>query len=131
MSFTISKCFSILVASGHGQRCPQLREKMHQTLLQPDLESGKLKVLIHKFEKKTMPETYRSIALELQHNIEHLYIDIEDKFFITATKDKKYYNIKDFPKKLNYNDENHIWLFCLLLERLMISGRWTGNVALS
>lgn len=131
MGFTISKCFSILVASGNGQRCALLREKLKKVWLETDNKSGKLKIRIHKFEKKSMPETYQAISLELQDNIDCLYGDIDDRYFLTAKKNKKDLKSNIFPRNINANNETHIWLFCLLLERLMVTGRWSGDVAQS
>lgn len=67
MALSIIKTFSILVASGNGQKCNSLKSKLHHEILATDDETGMSKLYLHKFCRKApgMAEHHRRIALEV------------------------------------------------------------------
>ncbi len=78
---SIIKCFSILVASGNGQRCNDLRDSLRKNLYEIDSETGKFKVAIWKYGKKSEPEAYTRISKDIAVAIGHLFKDVDDHFF--------------------------------------------------
>lgn len=78
---TIIKCFSVLVASGNGSRCIDLRKSIHEHLLSIDEPTEELKVTVFKFGKKKYPEDYKRISTELTKIVSPLYTDVSSKFF--------------------------------------------------
>lgn len=55
----------MLVASGHGQHCNQLKTILKDRLWQVDMQTGKIKLVILKYNKKTMPADYERLSKEL------------------------------------------------------------------
>lgn len=52
MGLSIVKSFSILVASGNGDKCNAMRAALRNCLIAPDEETGLSKVFLHKNCKK-------------------------------------------------------------------------------
>jgi len=78
---TIVKCFSVLVASGNGQRCNELRKAVRESLLEVDEETDKFKVTIIKYGRQSMPKAHERVATDLARDIGHLFTDISDHYY--------------------------------------------------
>ena len=78
---SITKCFSVLVASGNGQRCNDLRDSLREHLYEVDPKTGKFRVAIWKYGKKSEPEAYVRISKDVALVIGPLFNDISDHFF--------------------------------------------------
>lgn len=74
----IVKWFSVLVASGNGQRCHDLKERLNDELFQIDKETGKYKLFIWKFGNET--DSSR-VAKSLGSRINPLFKDIPSRYF--------------------------------------------------
>ena len=86
---TIPKCFSALVASGNGQKCNELRNKINSVLLQKDYSTGYLKVTLFKYHKEDYPEIVKSISKEVGRVIEGVVADVDDIYFGNDLKKDK------------------------------------------
>lgn len=86
---TIPKCFSALVASGNGQKCSELRNKINTVLLQKDYSTGHLKVILFKYYKEEYPEIVKSISKEVGKVIEGVVSDVDDIYFGNDLKKEK------------------------------------------
>ena len=78
---SITKCFSILVASGNGQRCNDLRDVLRDVLYEVDSDTNKFKISIWKYGKSSEPEAYARISKEVARVVGPLFRDIDDHFF--------------------------------------------------
>lgn len=78
---SITKCFSILVASGNGQRCNELRNSLRANLYEVDKETKKFRIAIWKYGKQSEPEAYLRISKDIATIIGPLFNDIDDYFF--------------------------------------------------
>lgn len=78
---SIIKCFSILVASGNGQRCNDLRDSLRKELYEVDPETEKFKIAIWKYGKKSEPDAYVRISKNIAVAIKSLFHDIDDHYF--------------------------------------------------
>lgn len=78
---TVAQCFSTLIASGNGKRCNELRSILYSTLLSKD-EDGITKLDIFKdgFDKDHLKAS--KLSSEIAYKIDHLYMDIDDYFFV-------------------------------------------------
>lgn len=85
----IIKCFSILVASGNGQRCNDLRETLREELYKLDSETEKFKIAIWKYGDKSEPEAYLRISKEIRVAISPLFKDIDSHFFYDNVPQKR------------------------------------------
>ena len=77
---SIVHCFSVLVASGNGQRCNDLKEVLRDNLYEIDAKTDKHKVAIWKFGRHSSPEAYKRISIEVAVAVEHLFKDVDDHF---------------------------------------------------
>lgn len=77
---SITKCFSILVASGNGQRCNDLRNILRENLYEIDPETNKFKIAIWKYGKESEPEAYVRISKDIAAVVGPLFVDIDDRF---------------------------------------------------
>jgi len=84
---TIPKCFSLLIASGNGQRCNDLRIAVRKSLITVDEETNKCKLVILKFGRDTMPDAHKRASLDLARDISPLFMDISE-----------FYYSEDFPR---------------------------------
>lgn len=78
---TVSKCFSTLIASGHGKRCNELRGILGNILLSKD-EDGISKITIFKSSSEKDKVKASKISSEIAKSINYLYDDIADFYFI-------------------------------------------------
>lgn len=78
---SITKCFSILVASGNGQRCNELRDSLRANLYEIDPETNKFRIAIWKYGKDSDPEAYLRISKGVAGVVGPLLKDIDDHFF--------------------------------------------------
>ena len=62
---SVIKCMTILVASGNGIRCNDLKEVLRNHLLTRDEETGEMKVLVHKFGRYDFKEDHERICREV------------------------------------------------------------------
>jgi len=78
---TVVQCFSTLIASGNGKRCGELRNILFNVLSSKD-EDGikKLDIFKDDFEKNKIKSS--KISSEIAQNIDYLYSDIDDHFFV-------------------------------------------------
>ena len=77
----ITKCFSILIASGNGDRCNSLKSALHNELYTTDPLTNKFKVVIMKHGKHSMPEDHKRIAKSVSGIVSPFFKDIPDFFF--------------------------------------------------
>ena len=82
---SIVHCFSVLVASGNGQRCDDLKRVLRDNLYEVDSVTDKHKVTIWKFGRRSDPEAYKRISIEIAVAVEYLFKDIDD-YFISVDK---------------------------------------------
>lgn len=73
--------FSMLVASGNGDKCNELKTKLHTSILAIDPETGISKTRIHKYEAKSMPEDYLRISKEIGRIISPLMESVPDHIY--------------------------------------------------
>lgn len=77
---SIIHCFSVLVASGNGQRCNDLKKLLRKKLYEVDPETNKFKIAIWKFGRKSEPEAYKRISKNIAAAVEPLFADVSDHF---------------------------------------------------
>ena len=77
---SIVHCFSVLVASGNGHRCNDLKKILRQELHKVDPETNQYKLGIWKYGSKTTPKAYKRISLDVARALEHLFVDVSDHF---------------------------------------------------
>ena len=80
MRLTLVKCLSVLVASGHGERCNEMRARLKDILLLKDSKTGISKWRIHKFgkEDESIKYDYYRVGSEVYKNIVPLLRDIPE-----------------------------------------------------
>lgn len=78
---SITKCFSVMVASGNGQRCNEFREALRANLYEIDPETNKYRIAIWKYGKQTEPEAYLRISRDVAAIVGPLLRDIDDHYF--------------------------------------------------
>lgn len=83
MSMSIPKCFSVLVASGNGQVCNDLKSNLRTNFAIIDEKIGISKTLIHKEYRKNpeYKQDYDRVKMELAQLVEKYYTDIPVYFF--------------------------------------------------
>lgn len=74
---SIIKCFSILVASGNGNRCGHLRDVLHHNLISLDEETKKSRIELY----KEHGEESDRIGAELYEDVRVLFYDVPSRFF--------------------------------------------------
>ena len=77
----ITKCYSILIASGHGERCNDLRDLLRKELFAIDESTGKHKVVIMKHGRHSMSDDYKRISRKIAAEMTPLFRDVDDYFF--------------------------------------------------
>lgn len=134
---TVVKCFTVLVASGNGKRCMELRDAIRNQLLVND-ESGDSKLNIHKFGRLNNPVAYKRICAEMAQKISPILSDVDEYFFCSEddrSKGKAKINlVKEYrstPIKLDTENRTHVLVFRKTLEYYMSRGFWSGMVAQS
>lgn len=85
---SIVKCFSVLVASGHGERCKNLKGILHQELNCLD-ETNQNKVIFYKFHKASNPSLHQQICISLANEAASLYKDIDLPKYLTTRLEKR------------------------------------------
>ena len=78
----ITECFSILVASGFGHRCKDLKQVLHNRLLVRDTATQESLVELHKFGKDGQPQAHRALSQRLSRDVLHLFKGVERKYFL-------------------------------------------------
>lgn len=91
---TIPKCYSALVASGNGDKCLNLKNRINSVLLQKDHTTGYLKVIIFKFGREKHPELFRKISNELKVAITESVSQVDDLYFGNDLKKEKKHDSK-------------------------------------
>jgi hypothetical protein len=83
MGLSIIKSFSILVASGNGQKCNQMRSVLKECLLMEDSETGLSKIFLHKNCKKDplLSEHCLRVSKEVGKVVKEVLLDIPDHFY--------------------------------------------------
>lgn len=77
----ITKCYSILIASGNGARCNDLRNLLRKELFTLDADTGKHKMVIMKHGRFSMPEDYQRVSGQVATSMSPLFTDIDDHYF--------------------------------------------------
>jgi len=103
---TIVELYSILIASGNGNRCSELRNTLRSQLILSEAETGRSKLEIFKYLKKKHPTEHKTIARELRLAVLPLFKGV-NPIYIKGGDDK----INEFRR---------------VLERSMIKGLWSG-----
>lgn len=86
----ITKFFSVLIASGNGARCNDLRALLRQELWQLDPVTGKYRVIISKHGKYSRPEDHRRLGKYIAKKITPLFSDVNDYYFsVDLPKERK------------------------------------------
>jgi hypothetical protein len=85
---SIIKCFSILIASGNGDRCQELRNRLKERLHSYDKDTQQYKVYLIKFGQKEMPEDHKRVSKEVFSDIRSLFKDVDDHFFAIDRRPK-------------------------------------------
>lgn len=78
---TLIKCYSVLVASGNGYRCKDLRYIITDELNTQDEVTSKSKSQIFKYEKKSNPKDFLRISNELTMRVASLFTDVSEHYF--------------------------------------------------
>lgn len=81
MRLSLIKCFSILVVSGNGARCNEMRQKLHDTLFQVDAETGMSKLFLHKWGREEHKDHFFRVGREVYRAITPLLSDVKPIFF--------------------------------------------------
>lgn len=130
---TVVKCFTVLVASGNGEKCIELRNALRDQLLVND-ETGESKLNIHKFGKLNNP-AYKRVCAEVAKRISPFFTDVNKYFFCSEDKAVVKFNIKNeyfnSPTKLDIDNPAHVLVFRKTLEYYMSRGLWSGVVVQS
>jgi len=134
------QCFSILLASGQGNKCAILKNILQQELLLKDKGSIEPKVFKHKFEKLSDPEGHKKLRIALAKKIIPLFSNVDRYFFgsdlkkqdTTVKKSKFIGKINQIginsPVLLDAKNIKHVILFRRMLEISMSRGLWAGLV---
>lgn len=88
MGLSIVKSFSILVASGNGQKCNTMRAALHTHLIASDEPTGISKVFLHKSGKRDpkYKEDCLRISREVGTIVQGMLGGIPDYFYGTDIK---------------------------------------------
>ena len=78
---TIAKYFSVLVASGNGQRCDNLLRIIRDNLCTENQDIGKSNLYLFRQGKEHYPEEYKRICHGLASDILTLYDDVHNSYF--------------------------------------------------
>ena len=78
----ITECFSILVTSGFGHRCGNLKKILHNRLLAKDPTTQEILVDLHKLGKDGQSSSYQALSKQLAHDILPLFKDVDKKYFL-------------------------------------------------
>lgn len=73
---SLIECFSALVASGNGSYCNKLKTMLHESLWQQDGKTDKLKLLILKYHRESMPEDFERLSKELAEELSEFLSEI-------------------------------------------------------
>lgn len=80
MSVSVAKVFSLLVVSGNGQKCNQLRASLHDKLIAIDPVTGKSKTTLFKSNHPNHHRDRARIGHEAYESICH-YLDGIDRAY--------------------------------------------------
>jgi hypothetical protein len=86
---SVGKCFSVLVASGNGQRCNDLRTELRNTLYEVDEQTDKYNLVIWKFGNKSNPKAFERVSKKVAKAISPFFSDIDDMYFSVDYKRKE------------------------------------------
>ena len=86
---TVIKCFTILVASGNGNKCCELRSRIRDQLSTIDRETGWTKVMIHKFGQETYPGAYKRVCEEVAKSIRPIISNIDERYICSDNGKKQ------------------------------------------
>lgn len=78
---TLVKCYSVLVVSGNGGRCKDLKYIITDELNAPDDVTKKSKSHIFKYEKKSSPKDFIRISNALTMRVAALFTDVNELYF--------------------------------------------------
>ena len=78
---TLPKCYSALVASGHGSKCNTLKEKILNISLQRESNTGEYKSILFKYYKEKYPDIVKEISNEYKSVIEEVASNVDDIYF--------------------------------------------------
>lgn len=78
---TIPKLFSVLVASGNGERCDELKRVVRAKLRANDRVTGKSNQFLFNEGKDLFKKDHRRVCKELSMDVHFLYKDISAHFF--------------------------------------------------
>lgn len=83
MALSIVKSFSIMVASGNGDRCNTMRAALRNCLVTPDEETGLSKIFLHKNCKKDpkYKDDCHRVALEVGQVVQEVLTGIPAYFY--------------------------------------------------
>ena len=85
---TLAKVMSLLVVSGHGDRCNNIKDNLKNLLLSVDERTGEMKVNIHKLGKeKFSEEDYKRICREVSVLVSPYLHDVNIRYY---GNDRKY-----------------------------------------
>jgi hypothetical protein len=85
----ITKCYSILIASGNGGRCNHLKDLLRKELFAIDEDTGKHKVVIMKHGRRSMPDDYDRVSKQVATQMSPLFTDVDDHFFSVDLPQRK------------------------------------------
>lgn len=78
---TVPKFFSILVASGNGQKCNELKRQLGNVLTCEN-------ALVFKFKSKENPKLINKLCSDISKNVSYLYDGMDEIYFCNDLKDK-------------------------------------------
>lgn len=79
---SIVKAFSLLVASGNGNRCNEFRDALHRDLIATDPETGLSRVYLHKNGRDDgYSKQQRRISVELFNQVKSVLVGIEPHYY--------------------------------------------------
>ena len=75
------QCFSALVASGNGQRCNSIKEKMQSAFSDTDQTTKLHKSLLYKFGKEDHPEQHKKLRMEVASILNPMFEGVDAFYF--------------------------------------------------
>ncbi len=119
----IVKWFSVLVASGNGSRCNDLKKHLRDELLQTDKVTGKWKADL--WELGAGDKDFDRISRSVGVKVNPLFKDVPKSVWLAS--DKK--SLDESPLMLTVTKDQHVLVFRRLIEQSMTTGTWSGRMA--